>query len=315
MLKSGIKKQSLHGTTARAFSNTVRELYGSENATKQQAKAVSQLESNVKRSSNTVALFATCLVDFMRPSVGFAAASLIKNAGYNVDVPTAQTCCGQPQYNGGDAEGAKALARHTIKILETYAYIVVPSGSCAGMLSKHYPRLLAGDKDWGLRARSLANRVFELTAFLVDVAQVKHLDEAVHSKATSRVVALHDSCSCLREIRSESQPRALLNMAPGLTIKNLPGRRECCGFGGTFCVKYSEISTHMVDAKIKDIEATRADTITSADLGCLMNIAGRLHRLAKPQKVWHIAELLTRLDEQVAPICPTDIHSANARTP
>ena len=195
-----------------------------------------------------VALFVTCLVDLFRPAVGFAAVKLLEQAGCRVEVPRGQTCCGQPAYNQGDRADAIALARQTIDALAGYDYVVAPSGSCAGMLKKHYPELFdAGSAD-GERARDLAARTHELIGFLVDVLGVSAIEAELPVRAT-----YHDSCSSLRELGVRRQPRQLLASVRGLELAELADTEVCCGFGGTFCVKYPEISTKMVDDKVAAI--------------------------------------------------------------
>jgi L-lactate dehydrogenase complex protein LldE len=234
-----------------------------------------------------VGLFATCLVDFMRPSVGFAAVNLLQQAGCEVDVPERQTCCGQPAWNNGDAENAARLARRVVDEFYPYDYVVVPSGSCAGMLRQHYPRVLASDPDYAEKACELAERCYELTSFLVDVLGVTSTGASFDGRLT-----WHDSCSCLREMKVSRQPRQLLRALPGCELVELQDVEACCGFGGTFCVKFPEISTRMVDDKTNAIVATGAGTVAAADLGCLLNIAGRISRLGLPIRVFHVAEIL-----------------------
>jgi L-lactate dehydrogenase complex protein LldE len=238
-------------------------------------------------NSMRVALFATCLVDFMRPSVGFAAVHLLQQAGCEVDVPARQTCCGQPAWNNGDANNAARLARQVVDVFHPYEYVIVPSGSCAGMLRHHYPRVLASDPDYADKARELADCCYELTGFLVDVLGVASTGANFDGRLT-----WHDSCSCLREMQVSRQPRQLLQALPGCELVELQDVETCCGFGGTFCVKFHEISTRMVDDKTNAIVATGADMVAAADLGCLLNIAGRISRLGLPIRVFHIAEIL-----------------------
>lgn len=234
-----------------------------------------------------VALFVTCLVDLYRPSVGFAAVKLLEQAGCEVEVPAAQTCCGQPAYNNGDLENSRAIARQVIQSFADYSHVVVPSGSCGGMIRTHYPDLFDGDPEWEPRARDLATRCHELVSFLCDV-----LHYAPHDVAYAGTVTYHDSCSSLRELGIRAQPRQLLSSIDHLNLSELPDTESCCGFGGTFCVKYPEISARMVSDKVRNIEASGADTLLAADLGCLLNIAGRLRRLDKPVRVYHVAEVL-----------------------
>ncbi|MBI3709745.1 MAG: (Fe-S)-binding protein [Proteobacteria bacterium] len=233
-----------------------------------------------------VGLFVTCLVDLFRPSIGFAAVKLLEQAGCTVEVPE-QTCCGQPAYNSGDRVDAKALARRTIAAFEPYDYVVAPSGSCGGMLKEHYPQLLADEPEWGLRAKELATRTYELIAFLYDVRGMRSVAARCTGTAT-----YHDACSGLRELNVRDQPRALLALVAGLRLVELPGAETCCGFGGTFCVKYPEISDRMVAAKAEDVVKTGADLLLAGDLGCLMNMAGKLKRDGHQVAVRHIAEVL-----------------------
>lgn len=247
-------------------------------------------------SSFETALFVTCLVDFYRPSVGMASVKLLEEAGARVHVPQEQTCCGQPAFNNGDLKHAKAIARNVIRSFEGFDYVVVPSGSCGGMLKCHYPELFAGDGDWEARAQDFSTKVYELTEFLHDVAGVTVESEYQGS------VCYHDSCSSLREMSVQAQPRALMTGVSGLELTELENTDVCCGFGGTFCIKYPEISTRLVSDKVADIQATGADTVLAGDMGCLLNIAGRMSRLGVPIKAYHVAEVLAGMAEK--PIVP-----------
>ena len=234
-----------------------------------------------------VGLFVTCLVDLFRPAIGFAAVRLLEQAGCTVEVPRLQTCCGQPAYNSGDRADARAIAGRVIEAFDGFDHVVAPSGSCAGMIRVHYPALLADDPVLAERARDLASRTWELTAFLVDVAGM--------TRPTARYdghVTYHDSCSGLRELGVKAQPRRLLAGVEGLRLTELSGPEICCGFGGTFCVKYPEISNKMAADKTADIAATGAPTLLSGDLGCLLNIAGKLQREGRPIAARHVAEIL-----------------------
>ena len=243
-----------------------------------------------------VGLFVTCLVDLYRPVVGFAAIALIERSGpYTVHVPDAQTCCGQPGYNSGDRESAQAIARRVVAAFEGFEYVVAPSGSCAGMIRTHYPDLLADDPAFAARARALAGKTYELTQFLRDVARW----EGVYS-AFAKTVTYHDSCSALRELDVRQQPRALLAKVGGLSFKELPDGEPCCGFGGTFCVKFPDISNRMVEAKVANIEATGADVVLAADMGCLLNIAGKLKRQGSRVEARHVAEVLAGMAQDPA---------------
>ena len=232
------------------------------------------------------ALFVTCLVDLMRPEVGFAAASLIDAAGFDVVVPKGQSCCGQPNYNSGDRRAARSMAERTIRLLEPYKHVVVPSGSCAGMIVKHYPGLFDEADAFFGKAAALAAKTEELTVFLARTG----FRPAVPLAATR--VTYHDSCSGLRELGIHDQPRALLKKLPGLKLVELAEPEVCCGFGGTFCVKYPDISNRMAENKAADIAATGADTVVMGDVGCLLNIEGKLRREGSAVRACHVAELL-----------------------
>lgn len=234
-----------------------------------------------------VGLFVTCIVDLIRPSVGFAAAKLIEDSGCDVDVPAAQTCCGQPAYNSGDSASAREIACQTIAAFDTHDYVVAPSGSCAGMLKAHYPKLLAGDRAWGPRAQAFAGKVHELVSFLVDVRGMTAVAATYQGRVT-----YHDSCSGLRELGVREQPRTLLRSVKGLQLVELADADVCCGFGGTFATKYPEISNSIVARKTDQISATGADLLLAGDLGCLMNMAGKLRREGRKVSARHVAEVL-----------------------
>ena len=244
-----------------------------------------------------VALFVTCLVDLFRPTVGFAAFKLLEDAGCTVEVPRRQTCCGQPAYNSGDRADAKAIALQVFDAFAGYDYVVAPSGSCAGMLRVHYPELFADDAGNLPRAKELAERSWELVSFLVDVCGMQAV-----AAAWQRRITYHDACSGLRELGVKLQPRQLLGSVTDLSIEELPGAEVCCGFGGTFCIKYPEISDKMVTDKAVDIAATGAEAVLAGDLGCLLNIAGKLYRLGRLIEVRHVAEVLAGMADSVPPI-------------
>ncbi|RDD68995.1 (Fe-S)-binding protein [Paracoccus versutus] len=235
----------------------------------------------------TVGLFVTCLVDAIRPQIGFAALELLEEAGCLVEVPQAQTCCGQPALNSGDDRDAAHLARQTIAAFESYDHVVLPSGSCAATMVHGYPELLAGDPDWAARARAMAAKTHEITSFLHDVMGFAPRGRRCDASAT-----YHDSCSGLRELGVAAQPRALLAQVEGLEMRGLPGNDACCGFGGTFCVKYSAISNAIVTEKAEAVESTGADILLAGDLGCLMNMAGKLHRRGAKTRCFHTVEVL-----------------------
>jgi len=234
-----------------------------------------------------VGLFVTCLVDIFRPSVGFSAVTLLEAAGCDVEVPAGQTCCGQPAHNSGDKATTKAIALQTMAAFEGYDYVVAPSGSCAGMLKAHYPRLMAGDPNAEAKAVAFAGRVHELISFLVDVRGMR----GVASTFTGRVT-YHDSCSGLRELGIKTQPRALLASIPGVELVEMADNEICCGFGGTFAVKYPDISNAMVEKKTANAANVTPDLLLAGDLGCLMNMAGKLKRQDSPIHARHIAEVL-----------------------
>lgn len=235
-----------------------------------------------------VALFVTCLADLFRPSIAFASIKLLEQAGCEVTVPLLQTCCGQPAYNSGDYEATVPLARQVIALLETADYVVVPSGSCAGMICHHYPKLLEGT--WRDRALQLAAKTFELTVFLQDIARI----EPQGGKLSGfPAITYHDGCAGLRELGIKDQPRQLLRDLCGVDVSELQQGDVCCGFGGTFCARMPEISGKMVDDKLTHALATGASILTGGDLGCLLNIAGRAQRHGATIEVRHIAELLS----------------------
>lgn len=245
-----------------------------------------------------VALLVTCLVDLHRPIVGWSAVTLLEQAGCTVEVPDAQTCCGQPAYNSGDRRTAQELARNVIDAFAGYDYVVAPSGSCAGMVAHHFPALFADtDPHWRAKAEALAARTHELMQFLVDVRGMRHVAARYEG-----VVTYHDSCAGLRELGVKAQPRLLLDSVQGLAVTEMKEPEICCGFGGTFCVKYPEISTRMVADKAADIAATGADTLLAGDLGCLLNMAGRLSREGSQVQVRHVAEVLAGLTGEAPPI-------------
>ncbi len=248
-----------------------------------------------------VALFVTCLVDLHRPTVGFAALKLLEDAGCRVEVPRAQTCCGQPAYNSGDRRTARDLAVGILTAFGGYDYVVVPSGSCGGMIRHHLPHLFDDDPNMRARADALAARTYEIVSFLTDVMGVNALPP-VRQDGT---VTYHDSCSGLRELGIKQQPRTLLESV-GCQIVEMAEPEICCGFGGTFCVKYPDISVRMVSDKTADITGTGATTVLAGDLGCLLNIAGRLRRENSPIHARHIVEVLTDMTARVPAIGETD---------
>ena len=230
-----------------------------------------------------MALFVTCLADSFRPAVATAAIDLLEAAGCAVDVPARQSCCGQPGYNSGDYSGAAAVARDVVASFEPFDFVVVPSGSCAGMLRVHYPRRLEGA--WRERAATLATRVYEMTQFLDDVLAFRPAQAAPASWA------YHDSCAGLRELGVRDQPRRLLDRA-GQQGVEIGQRDVCCGFGGTFCARMPDISAKMADDKLEAALRSGADTLIGGDLGCLLALAGRARRRQLPLHFRHVAEVL-----------------------
>jgi L-lactate dehydrogenase complex protein LldE len=234
-----------------------------------------------------VGLFYTCLVDTLKPNIAFAAVHLLEACGCEVCVPKKQTCCGRPAFNSGSRRLAKQLARQNIALFEPFDFVVGPSGSCLSMFVKHYPDLLNNDPQWCQRAVTLSGKSYELMDFLAQIMPLPDTNAVYKGKVT-----YHDSCTGLRELNVRDQPRTLLAKVRGLNLVEMDAARECCGFGGTFSVKYPEISTRLVDDKVDSILRTGADTVTGGDLGCLMNIFGRLNRLKKNIRVFHAAEIL-----------------------
>lgn len=267
------------------------------------------MREEIQHPPDTVGLFVTCLVDLQRPNVGFATITLLEAAGCKVVVPEAQTCCGQPAYNAGDNASARQIAMNTIEAFEGFAHVVAPSGSCAGMIREHFVELFPEDESWRQRAMDLAERTFELTSFLVDVLKVDPHTILGSNSTITGTVTYHDSCSGLRELGIKSQPRDLLAALPGVTINEMEDTEVCCGFGGTFCIKYPDISERMVSDKAALAKASGADMLLGGDMGCLLNIAGRLSRLDEDIKVYHVAEVLAGLTD-VPPIADTDQKSS-----
>jgi L-lactate dehydrogenase complex protein LldE len=241
-----------------------------------------------------VALFVTCLADVVRPRVAEAAAKLLEDAGFSVEVP-AQGCCGQPSYNSGDLGGARRIARAQIAAFEGFEAVVAPSGSCAAMVKRHYPDLFPDGSEDRRRAEDLAARIHELTSFLA----ARGAGGAIRARFAGRVT-YHDACSGLRELGIKAAPRALLAKVDGLTLTEMSDAEACCGFGGTFCVKYPQISARILDEKLTDIEACGAACVVTGDVGCLMNIEGRLHRSGVATPVYHVAEVLAGMTDDEA---------------
>jgi L-lactate dehydrogenase complex protein LldE len=242
-----------------------------------------------------VGLFFTCLADLVRPQIGFASVKLLEQAGCDVEVPPTQTCCGQPAWNAGADKDALEIARQVIAAFEGFDYVVVPSGSCGGMIKRHYPEVFEKDAVWLARARALAAKTHELLSFLVKVRGVTTVPARF-----AKSVCYHDSCSSRREMGVIEEPRTLLASVEGLTIKELSDTQICCGFGGLFSVKYPEISERMADDKVADIVGSEAQTLVGGDLGCLLHLAGRMKREGKTVEVRHAAEVLADMGNEPA---------------
>ena len=239
----------------------------------------------------TVQLFVTCLVDSFFPHTGDAVVEILQRLGVGVDFPREQTCCGQPAFNAGLRKDARAIAEHTIKVFErTTGDIVTPSGSCAHMFRHNYPELFEGEPAWVSRANALAARTYEFTEYVVDKLGVTDLGAKWEGLLT-----YHPSCHTLRGINVDKQPRLLLANVHGATLVDLPHAEECCGFGGIMSVEHPELSAEWLKRKINNLEATHSPTLVVTDAGCLMHIAGGLHRQKKSQRVMHIAEVLNQI--------------------
>lgn len=230
----------------------------------------------------------TCLGDVIRPNAGKAVVGVLRRLGHTIDFPQAQTCCGQPMFNSGYADLAREQAKHTLRVFEGDQPVVVPSGSCAAMVKVEYPHLLEGDDVWHAKALGLAKRTFEFSDFLVN--QLKVVD--VGAKFAGKV-AYHFACH-LRMLGQTNEVERLIQHVQGATYVPLNRQDQCCGFGGSFSIRYPHISGNMVDDKMRCLLATGADCVVSTDAGCMMNIGGRLHREGKPLELLHIAELLER---------------------
>lgn len=241
-----------------------------------------------------VALLVTCLVDMFRPEIGFASLRLLELAGCEVDVPESQTCCGQPAYNSGDRVTGKRLAKQMIEQFDGFEYVVGPSGSCIGMLH-YYPELLKDEPSWLARAEALKARAFEIGDFLVNVQPL-----TLPETQFNREVTYHDSCSGLRQLGVKQQPRALLAQVDGVKLTEMEEAETCCGFGGTFCVKYPEISNRMVSNKTANVSASGAPMLLGGDLGCLLNMAGKLSREGKSVQARHYIEILAGMTDSPA---------------
>ncbi|MBL4693430.1 MAG: (Fe-S)-binding protein [Magnetovibrio sp.] len=241
----------------------------------------------IQKKPPKIGLFITCMVDLMRPSVGFAALRLLERAGAQVVVPDQQTCCGQPAYNSGDFSNTKIIARAVINAFEDFDHVIAPSGSCTGMIRMHYVDVFKDDEAWRLRAEKLAAKTFELTEYLAE-----HLDLSQNITTFEHTVAYHDSCTSRRELNVVDQPRKLMAAVGGLTLNELSDTETCCGFGGLFSIKFPDVSDAIAKTKIECVQDTKAEVLTGADLGCLVKQAGQLKKAGSKVRVFHIAEIL-----------------------
>lgn len=232
-------------------------------------------------------IFITCLVDQFRPSIGEAMVSVLKAHGVSLNFPGEQTCCGQPAFNSGYRREARKLAEHFIDVFQGEEYIVTPSGSCASMVKVHYPSLFPDDPSMQERCRQLASRVFEFSEFLVKVLGVKEVESSYSGRVT-----YHHSCHLLRELGIKDEPLQLLKSVRGLEYVEMEKADQCCGFGGTFSMRYPEISQAIMDDKMEQIKKAKVDVVVMNDAGCMLNISGRLNRLGERTKVLHLAEIL-----------------------
>ncbi|MGH9662804.1 MAG: (Fe-S)-binding protein [Bryobacteraceae bacterium] len=237
--------------------------------------------------SHRVSLFVTCIVDQLFPKVGIAMADVLERAGCEVEFREAQTCCGQPAFNSGYRDSAREVALHFLDVFRDAEYIVVPSGSCCSMIGHHFADVLRGDSERLAEVHKLEPRVWEFSRFLLEVLGVEDVCARMETVAT-----YHDSCHALRELGIKSGPRRLLANVRGLTLREMDTAEECCGFGGTFSVKFDEVSGGMARTKIASILKTGADTVVSIDSSCLMQLQGALLRAGAPVRTLHLAEVL-----------------------
>lgn len=236
-----------------------------------------------------ITLFVQCLIDAMYPEVGEAVVKIFDRLGIPVECPGDQTCCGQVAYNSGYFKHARAAARHFIELFDGARQIVCPSGSCVHMVRHQYPKLFESEPEWYERARVIGDRIFELSQYLVDVRGIDNLGAVFQGKVT-----IHNSCHALRGLGIYEQPRKLIRAVKGIELVEMTDSKKCCGFGGSFSIKYPEISTAIVEEKANNIINSGADTVVGVDVGCLMNIQGRLSRKKSPIKVMHLAQVLAR---------------------
>ena len=238
--------------------------------------------------SRKVQLFVTCIVDTLYPDIGEAVVRVLQKTGVNIGFPEGQTCCGQPAFNAGMRAEARKMAEHTIQIFEdSPGDIVIPSGSCTGMLKHGYLELFAGDGQWLSRAQNISDRTFEFTQYLVDVLKITNLDSKFEGKIT-----YHPSCHLMRDVGIDKQPMILLDHVQGAEFTPLQKREECCGFGGLFSIEHPEISKEMLERKINNLLTSESETLVACDAGCMAHISGGLHRRKIEREVLHIAEIL-----------------------
>ncbi|MEW5909494.1 MAG: (Fe-S)-binding protein [Thermodesulfobacteriota bacterium] len=234
-----------------------------------------------------VTLFVQCLVDLMRPDVAGSMVQIFDRLGIEVECPTEQTCCGQMAFNSGYWKESRGAAKHFISLFEEAEAVVAPSGSCVAMVRHQFPKLFSEDPAWKDRAGRISEKTFEFSQFLVDVLGVTDLNASYKGRVT-----YHDSCHLLRALRVRNQPRKLIRKVKGVDFIEMKDSDRCCGFGGAFSIKYSEISSAVAEEKVSHILESGADTVVGSDLGCLLNIEGMLRRKRAPVKVLHLAELL-----------------------
>ncbi len=247
-------------------------------------------------ASKHAQLFVTCIVDTLYPQVGEAVVRVLQRAGVQVDFPQEQTCCGQPPFNAGLWHFARPIAEHTIRVFERVSGdVVIPSGSCAGMIRHGYRELFSDDPVWLKRAQTLAERTFEFSEYLVDILGVTDLGARFAGK-----LSYHASCHLLRDLGVDRQPRALIDAIREAEYVELGGVAECCGFGGVFSAEHPELSAAMLKRKIDNIDACGADRVVCCDGGCITNINGGLHRLGKPARLIHIAQMLDGIEKMDA---------------
>ena len=263
------------------------------------AQASSHASAKPAEKPKSVQLFVTCMIEAIKPEVGMAVVTVLERLGVQIEFATDQTCCGQPAFNAGAVPDARAMARHTLDVLSRSASpIVTPSGSCADMLVHHYPAILAADAHYGPLAEQIAARTYEFSQFLVDVLGVTQIgDVALSANKTataSQKVTYHPSCHLLRGLKVTESPQKLLSETAGIEMLEMNGATECCGFGGLFAVKMSDISGAMLNRKLDNIEATGANIVVGCDVSCLLHMGGGLHRRGAAIETKHLAEILAQ---------------------